>query len=136
MNGGVTPKQRIGVLGGGAWGTALAQTMLRAGHEVGFWMRDAEAARAVNETHASPAYLPGLPLDRELAATTDLAEALAGAHCVLAVVPAQALRGLLKDIGPAIPAGVPIVNYGVLIAYMQGILERCLEPFERLTLNA
>lgn len=109
MTGAMTPKRRIAVLGGGAWGTALAQTMLRAGHEVGFWMRDAEAAHAVNETHANPAYLPGLPLDRELAATTDIAGALAGADCVLAVVPAQALRGLLKDIGPAMLADVPIV---------------------------
>ena len=109
MIGDVTPKQRIAVLGGGAWGTALAQTMLRAGHEVAFWMRDGDAARAINETHANPAYLPGLPLDGELGATTDIAEALAGAHCVLVVVPAQALRGLLQEIASVVPTGAPIV---------------------------
>ena len=100
---------RIAVVGGGAWGTALAQTMLRAGHEVGFWMRDAEAARSINEEHANPAYLPGLKLDARLRATTDAAEALASAQCVLSAVPAQSSRAVWREIARQVPEGVPVV---------------------------
>ena len=100
---------RIAVLGGGAWGTALAVTLVRAGNDVGFYMRDSETAQAINERHENPTYLPGIRLDKRLAATTDLGAALAGAQCVLAVAPAQALRALAGEISGK-TAAVPIVN--------------------------
>ena len=51
---------KVAVLGGGAWGTALALTSLRGGNATTFWMRDADAVRAVNERHENPGYLPGM----------------------------------------------------------------------------
>jgi glycerol-3-phosphate dehydrogenase (NAD(P)+) len=99
----------VAVLGGGAWGTALALTALRGGHATTFWMRDAEAVAAVNRRHENPGYLPGVALDPGLVATSDLDGALAGASCVLAVAPAQALRGLAGQIAGRIAPGVPIV---------------------------
>ncbi|MEP9397510.1 NAD(P)H-dependent glycerol-3-phosphate dehydrogenase [Mesorhizobium sp. KR2-14] len=99
---------RITVLGGGAWGTALALTMARAGNAVRLWARDAAMVAAIRQGE-NPHYLPGIRLDPPLDATTDLDEALRGADCVLVVTPAQALRAVLTQAKPHMPAGVPLV---------------------------
>ncbi len=99
----------IAVVGGGAWGTALAVTLARAGADPRFWVRDAGTADAINNRHLNPRYLPGIQLDDRLVATTDLAAALSGADCVLLVVPAQALAAFLEEAAPHVPAGVPLV---------------------------
>ncbi len=99
---------RIAVLGGGAWGTALAQAMLRAGHSVGLWARDAATAAAIRRGE-NPRYLPGITLDAGIEATADPAEALAGADCVLAVTPAQSLRAVLAEVAPHVAPGIPVV---------------------------
>src|SRR5690606_7753048 len=62
-SGGMTAFSRIAVLGGGAWGTALALAAARAGREVTLWGRDAATLRAVNDEHHNPAYLPGIRFD-------------------------------------------------------------------------
>ncbi|CAG1013810.1 MAG: NAD(P)-dependent glycerol-3-phosphate dehydrogenase [Bauldia sp.] len=100
---------RFCILGGGAWGTALALTARRAGHAVRLWARDAATVDAINTDRANPRYLPGVTIDEGVRATTDAAEALAGAGEVLAVVPAQTLRGVLATIGPDMPAGATLV---------------------------
>ena len=100
---------RVAVLGGGAWGTALALTALRGGNEVSFWLRDEGVAESINTRHENPAYLPGIALDAELSAITDLDAALNGADCVLAVAPAQAMRDLAKTLAGRVAANVPIV---------------------------
>lgn len=97
------------VLGGGAWGTALAVTMLRAGHEVRLWARDAETVEAVNGRAENPRYLPGIRLDPVPAATTQLGEALDGAEIALAVTPAQTLRAVLEAARQKVPAETPLV---------------------------
>jgi glycerol-3-phosphate dehydrogenase (NAD(P)+) len=99
---------RVTVLGGGAWGTALALTMRRAGHQVRLWARDAETVAALAKGE-NPRYLPGIRLEPELEATTDLAAALAGADCVLVVTPAQVLRQVLGQAKAHIPESVPLV---------------------------
>ncbi len=100
---------KIAVLGGGAWGTALAVTMLRAGHRVRLWARDIETVSAINERRENPLYLPGITLDSGLYATSDLQEALAGAQTVLSVIPTQATRAVLTEAASLIPANVPVV---------------------------
>ncbi len=100
---------KIAVLGGGAWGTALATTVVRAGHRCALWARDAETVEAIDTRHENPRYLPGIALDPALQATTDLDAALAGAACVLAVVPAQAMRGLLDALSGRLEAQIPLV---------------------------
>lgn len=100
---------KIAVLGGGAWGTALATTVLRAGHRSALWARDAETVAAIDTRHENPRYLPGIALDPALQATTDLDAALAGAACVLAVVPAQAMRGMLDALSGRLETQVPLV---------------------------
>ncbi|MEP9374672.1 NAD(P)H-dependent glycerol-3-phosphate dehydrogenase [Mesorhizobium sp. KR1-2] len=99
---------RITVLGGGAWGTALALTMARGGNAVRLWARDAAMVAAIRQGE-NPRYLPGMRLEPPLDATTDLDEALRGADCVLVVTPAQVLRAVLTQAKPHMPAGVPLV---------------------------
>jgi len=99
---------QVAVLGAGAWGTALALAMLRAGHAVRLWAREEKSVAALNRGE-NPAYLLGIALAPGIAATTDMAAALAGADCVLAVTPAQSLRSVLASARPLMPKGVPLV---------------------------
>ncbi len=87
----------ISVLGGGAWGTALAQEATVAGHEARLWMRDAGQAAALAAAGENTRYLPGIPLSDKIAPTADLA-GLEPGEALLAVVPAQALRGTLEKL--------------------------------------
>ena len=81
----------IGVVGGGAWGTALACLARRAGRHVTLWSRDPTVAAAIARDRANPVYLPGLALDEGIEAAADLA-ALRKCDAVLLVCPAQAVR--------------------------------------------
>lgn len=100
---------RIGVLGAGAWGTALGATMLTAGHQAILWARDEALAEAINDTHRNERYLPGVTLDAKLVAISDMEVALTDADCVLAVTPAQSLRAVLEAARPHIRDDTPIV---------------------------
>ncbi|TWG97989.1 glycerol-3-phosphate dehydrogenase (NAD(P)+) [Mesorhizobium sp. J18] len=99
----------IAIMGTGAWGTALGMTMLRAGHDVRLWGRDAATVAAINERHVNPRYLPDLRLDDRLTATQDAAAALRGADCILMVTPAQTLHTVLDGLKDRIPSGAPLV---------------------------
>jgi len=102
-------EKRIAVIGGGAWGTALAASAKRAGNDVTLWAREASTVRAINETNLNPDYLGEIPLPEGIAATTEPGEALNGAKIVLAVIPAQQMRNALTSLGPSIERGADIV---------------------------
>ncbi|ESZ69363.1 glycerol-3-phosphate dehydrogenase [Mesorhizobium sp. L103C119B0] len=99
---------RVAVLGGGAWGTALALAMLRAGHDVRLYARDEETVSAIRRGE-NPRYLPGIAIETGIAATSDIGTALTDADCALAVAPAQALRAMLTTAKPHMPKGIPLV---------------------------
>lgn len=99
---------RVTVLGGGAWGTALSAAIRRANQQVTLWARDPETTRSILQGE-NPRYLPGIRLPEGVAATTDIAQALEGTDCVLAVVPAQSLRETLETLAFRIPPHVPVV---------------------------
>jgi glycerol-3-phosphate dehydrogenase (NAD(P)+) len=97
----------IGIVGGGAWGTALALTAARAGRAVRIWARDRATVHAIDEGHENPRYLPGV--DRtHIPATDSIAIALRADAIVLAV-PAQAVRTVATAAAPYIPAGTPLI---------------------------
>lgn len=98
----------VAVVGGGAWGTALANAAAAAGRGVTLWLRDGEAASRLQETRENARYLPGIALHDRILATAD-AHALHGAGTVLVVVPAQVLRGVLADLAPALSPGAVLV---------------------------
>jgi glycerol-3-phosphate dehydrogenase (NAD(P)+) len=101
--------RRIAIIGGGAWGTALALAAARAGAEVMLWARDPAIVAGINERHENAVYLPGIPLDRPIAATSELQVALGGADAALLVVPAQFMRGVVGLAKPLLPRGLPLL---------------------------
>jgi glycerol-3-phosphate dehydrogenase (NAD(P)+) len=98
----------VGVIGGGAWGTALAQVCARAGLSVTLWAREAEVAAEINAAHANSLFLPGVTLDAGVTATGEPAD-LEGSDLILAVAPAQHLRATLALFAPHASEGVPVV---------------------------
>ena len=84
----------IGVIGAGAWGTALAQVAAAAGHDVRLWARDPALVAAINTGHQNGVYLGGVTLSPRIRATADLAW-VAEASLNLMVTPAQAMRAVL-----------------------------------------
>ncbi|ABD85624.1 NAD(P)H-dependent glycerol-3-phosphate dehydrogenase [Rhodopseudomonas palustris] len=97
----------VAVLGGGAWGTALAQTGARAGRDVVLWEHDANNAQQLQQKRES-LYLPGVTLDSSIKVTRDLSEA-ARAQAILLVVPAQVLRQVVTSLAPLIADRTPLV---------------------------
>jgi glycerol-3-phosphate dehydrogenase (NAD(P)+) len=99
--------ERIAVIGGGAWGTALALTCTRAGRSVSLWESDpANAAHLA--VHRESRFLPGVRLDDRIALVADLAEA-ARAQGILLVVPAQAVRAVTKALSPLLAPDTPVI---------------------------
>jgi glycerol-3-phosphate dehydrogenase (NAD(P)+) len=95
---------RAGVIGAGAWGTALAQTLAAGGEPVTLWAREPDVAEAITRNRLNPLYLPAIPLSASIHATSDLAD-LAACDMLLVVTPAQHLRAMVSRA----PAGVPLI---------------------------
>ncbi len=89
----------IGIVGGGAWGTALAAVAKAAGGDVTLWARETEVVEAINTGHDNPLFLPGVKLDPGIRATTSLAD-LGGCDAALFVVPAQFAHSVLTELRP------------------------------------
>ena len=102
---------RAAIFGAGSWGTAFAQILADAGaHRVVLWARREEIAAGIREEHRNPDYLPEVELDRVVTATTDPAEAAAGADLVVLAVPSQSLRDNLAEWGDQLPDDAPVVS--------------------------
>jgi glycerol-3-phosphate dehydrogenase (NAD(P)+) len=87
---------KLGVIGGGAWGTALAQVASAGGRETLLWALEPDVVEAVNASHENTAYLPGIPLVEAVRATSDFGE-LEGCDAWLVVTPAQHMRSVLEQ---------------------------------------
>ena len=99
---------RIGIVGGGAWGTALATVAERAGREVLIWAREPEVVEDINDRHVNSLFLPDIPLDPAIRATGTLAD-LAQFDALLLVTPAQALRAVSSELCQYLSPGEPLV---------------------------
>jgi glycerol-3-phosphate dehydrogenase (NAD(P)+) len=97
----------VAVLGGGAWGTALAQVAAAAGRTVTIWALEPEVVTAINAAHENVAFLPGVSLHPAITATAALADA-ARADLILAAPPAQHMRAVLKALKPHLGANPAI----------------------------
>jgi glycerol-3-phosphate dehydrogenase (NAD(P)+) len=100
--------ETVGVLGSGAWGTALALACARAGRRVILWSHDPGVARTIQATRENPVYLPGVMLPDAVRSTASLAE-VADVDMVLAVAPAQHLRRVLSEFARHARPGLPVV---------------------------
>ena len=99
--------QRAGVIGGGAWGTALAQTLARAGREVVLWAREPDVVESIRADGENRTFLPGVKLDGVRA--TGEPEELAECDLWLAVPPAQHMRATLRAFAPHSRPGLPVL---------------------------
>ncbi len=105
------------VVGGGAWGTAIADRLVRNGHAVTLWAREPDVVEAVRTRHENPRFLPGLPLAPGLGATVDMAEAVRGASLVIYAAPSHVLR-------PVVASSVPHLAPGAVLAVATKGIER------------
>ncbi|MGJ3265401.1 MAG: NAD(P)H-dependent glycerol-3-phosphate dehydrogenase [Salinarimonas sp.] len=98
----------LGIVGAGAWGTALANAAAAAGSPVVLWTRDPDHARAMAETRANPRHLPDVALADAVRPTSALVE-LSGCDALLLVVPAQAVREVTEALALVLPVHAPLV---------------------------
>lgn len=94
----------IAVLGAGAWGTALAIHLAKAGHQVKLWSHSVSQAERLNEQHENSRYLPGIPFPKSLSASASLDQVLYSAESILVVVPSSAFRDVLQQVSHYIGA--------------------------------
>jgi glycerol-3-phosphate dehydrogenase (NAD(P)+) len=102
--------QRIGVLGSGSWGTALAVHLAHTGHEVRLWARDAGLASRMDSARENAVYLPGVSLPASLTPTHDMAAALDEAEFVVFAVPSHGVRAVAKMAEAHLPRACVIVS--------------------------
>ncbi|MDF1833209.1 MAG: NAD(P)H-dependent glycerol-3-phosphate dehydrogenase [Porticoccaceae bacterium] len=102
--------RKITVLGGGSFGTAIANMIASNGHPVTLWMRDEENARHCMASGENMAYLPGYKLDPRLQVSADLEAALAGAFVVFFSIPSKSFREVCQRVSPLIAAQTIVVS--------------------------
>lgn len=102
--------KRIGILGGGAFGTALADIPAHKGFAVSLWMREPGLAAEFNVTHVNSRYLPGINLSNNIVATSDTAQAVRDAEIVLVSVPSPWFRETVRLFSSALTADQMIVS--------------------------
>jgi glycerol-3-phosphate dehydrogenase (NAD(P)+) len=111
----------IGIIGGGAWGTALAQVAASGGASVTLWAREADVVAAINTIRENTPFLPGLALSANIKATSDMA-ALGAAELLLVVAPAQHVRSVIASLVPHLAPQTPLVLCAKGIEQSTGLL--------------
>ena len=112
----------VAVLGGGAWGTTLADLLARKGAAVRLWAREAEVVEGVNAAHRNEMFLPGAALAPELRATEDIGAAVRGAEVIVSAAPSHAVRSVMERAAGAM-SGRPLV-----VSVSKGLEPDRLEP--------
>ena len=91
-------EEKVLVLGGGSWGTALALSLAKKGYEVDIWMRDKEQCENMNYARENLKYLPGVVIPNNINATNDIEKALSNKKVIVSAIPTQAARENFKNI--------------------------------------
>lgn len=112
---------KIGIIGAGAWGTALAQSLAGAGREVVMWAREPETVSAINGKHENTLFLPGIKLHENIKATDSLTTA-AQSDVLLITTPAQHVRATLQALKADVGDGKPFVICAKGIEIDSGLL--------------
>lgn len=99
---------KVGIMGGGAWGTALATVAAKAGHETLIWAYEPEVAAAINQTHENSVFLKNVTLPQTIKATNNLAD-MASMDVILWVTPAQIVRPVAKAFAEFLAKPMPIL---------------------------
>src|SRR5690606_38443074 len=121
---GIAPFESVVVIGGGAWGTALALAAERAGRRSRLWIREREALDRIRRDGINP-FLPGHPLPASIKVDDDLPRIVgsrSSADLVLLVVPSQHLRAMSRRLAPLLAPGAPVVICSKGIEVDSGLL--------------
>ena len=102
-------KLKVGLLGGGSWGTTVASLTTR-NAPVTLWARNPDTVAEINEHHTNSTYLPDTNLPAALTATHDIAEAVREADVLVMAIPSQNFRQVLEQAAGHLRAWVPIVS--------------------------
>ena len=130
-------ENKITVVGGGSWGTALAHFLGINGFAVRLWVREPEIAQAIASTGENPVYLPGFKLSANITASTDLPDAVRFAGLILMVTPCQVWRGVLRAMRPYLLPGATLISAskGVEVEGLKRMEEVALAELEGIDFN-
>ncbi|MEK6744952.1 MAG: NAD(P)H-dependent glycerol-3-phosphate dehydrogenase [Nitrospirota bacterium] len=102
--------EKIGIIGAGAWGTALALLLADNGHDVALWMFEKDLAKETQGSRENRVYLPGFTLPANISVTPSLEEAVRDRPYVLSVVPSHTVRTVSKQFAPHLAGNAVIVS--------------------------
>ena len=106
----MSSQHHVAVLGGGSFGTVIANIIAANGHDVTLWMRSDERAEILNESRENPSYLPGYKLEPRLKATTSLDDAIEGVDIVFVAVPSKSCRDIATRLAQRIAPDTAVVS--------------------------
>lgn len=101
---------RVGIIGGGAFGTAMACVMRRGGHATTLWAREPEVVAAINRDRANPMFLRDVQLEPDIRGTAELIDATRDQDFILMAVPAQHVRAVAQQMNAWLASGTPVVS--------------------------
>ena len=101
---------KIAVIGGGSFGTVVANIIALNGHDVQFWMRSSDLVNEVNECHENKQYLPGYALSKRVVATESMADAVTKSSLIFVAVPSSSFREVVKQIVVFAPDEVMLIS--------------------------
>ena len=104
------PASKVSVIGGGSFGTVLANIAAQNGHDVMFWMRSSQVVEDVNRQHENPQYLPGYELHQKVVASTDMEAAVAGSDIIFVAVPSSSFRQVVQSVAAHAPERAILVS--------------------------
>ncbi len=102
--------KNVAVLGGGSFGTVIANIIANNGHRTLLWMRDAEQVASLNKLHENVNYLPGYKLHKDVVATDDLVGAVEDVDLIFVAVPSSSFRQVVRQMKPLIHKDVILVS--------------------------
>ena len=103
-------KEKIGVIGGGSWGTALAIFLAKKGYDIDLWLRDKKQCDDISHTRENIKYLPGVVIPNNINITNDISRAVYMKDVIVSAVPSHAVRDTLKAIKNEVDKNQVIVN--------------------------
>lgn len=112
----------IGVIGAGAWGTALAQSLALAGKSVTLWAREEDVVNSINKNHVNDRFLPTVQISETVTASSDFPKTVNNSDILLIVTPAQHVRGIFQNLKKEDIEGKPIVLCSKGIEINTGLL--------------
>ena len=100
---------RIAVIGAGSWGTTLADMLVRNGHDVRLWAREAQVVESIRKNRVNSVFLPDCPLQEGIQPFEDIGEVVTGAEMVVSAAPSHAVRAVGREVALAIGDETPTV---------------------------